>query len=281
MAACRTRTSKPWRIAWGPSERARCCSLSASAVRPAAFHHATHGAGGDFYNMHATGQRSLLDVGQWRRSWTGVRIRSGLGRQSPYPPSGTRRISNAGESPYNARGHSTIPRLPPPTAWTVSTILRHRHHRCVNLRPLYSGHAHGDVHAPAVEVSVASSSTAHEITVAISPWVKARMDLVASCIRIDTATSTEARVREPTRLRTARAPAWAVWTTCTTPTSTQTRTRPQITPEQRHSYMMSDYPSNGYGNPQQAEYSTTNRQHGGCCSPSWQQRRATALPWLC
>lgn len=223
------------------------------------------GPAGDFYNMHATGQRSLLDVGNGAVPGQAYASEAGLGRQSPYPPSGHDGYGNAGESPYNARGLDYPPPpnthgvdgldYPPPPPPDVSSYVP------------YGGHGHGDVHAPAVEVSVASSSTAHEDNnghLAVGQGT----DGFGGELHPDRYSHLNGGSRSGAN-SSAHSPSTSVGgldDVYDAYLNSNTHS-PAITPEQRHSYMMSDYPANGYGNPHQPEYQYYEPQHGDGGSP--------------
>ncbi|KAJ1032738.1 hypothetical protein NDA16_000759 [Ustilago loliicola] len=211
---------------------------------------------GDPYNLQRSGSRTLLDAsnGGMPQHMGGAgeayEMDSGYGRQSPYP-----QTDRASPSPYAARGLDYPPPqnahgvegldYPPPPAPDVSSYVP------------YGGNDAQEQYAPAMEVSVVSSSTApsgqnNHLAVGYGT------DGFGGELHPDRYSNSNGSVRSGAN-SSSPSPSGSVNgldDVYDAYLNSHTHS-PVITPDQRHSYMMSDYPPEGGAEHYQQQY------HGG------------------
>lgn len=245
--------------------------------------------GSDPYSAHAPGQRSLLDASNGGMAHHGpgpgetYEMNAGMGRQSPYPPADRDMSGHYKESPYAARGLDYPPPqnthgvdgldYPPPPPPDMSSYA-----------PYGGGQGAHDHLPPTVDVSVASSSTAHDGN-------------NNNHLAVGYGTDGFGADLHPNRYSHGNGARSGATSSAHSPNTSvgglddvydaylnSDSHSPVITPEQRHSYMMSDYPTNGeadhYQHGQQyhmGENGGADRYHNYGHDPSMQA--GYAEPW--
>ncbi|SPO22430.1 uncharacterized protein UTRI_01108 [Ustilago trichophora] len=214
------------------------------------------------YNTHAQGQRSLLDAGNRGMAGSGesYEMNAGYGRQSPYPRGEMDMHGQPKESPYASNGLDYPPPqnthgvegldYPPPPPPDMSSYVP------------YGGQDAHNQYAPALEVSVAASGTAHEGN--------------NSHLAVGYGTDGFGGELHPDRYSNSNGARSGANSSAHSPSTSvgglddvydaylnSHNHSPAITPEQRHSYMMSDYPSSGGAGDYQQGHQYHDGQNGG------------------